>query len=66
MSDDVLVLAERHLDLLYERDGAGLILRSRDPDVVAPLVHLVRTSAANRWCLSAAIARQSGVSFTKL
>jgi hypothetical protein len=57
VSDDVLELAERHLDLLYERDGAGFLLRSRDPDVVAPLVHLVRTSAGNRWCFSAAFNR---------
>jgi hypothetical protein len=54
VNNDVLELAERHLDLLYERDGVGLLLRSRDADVAAPLVHLVRTSEGNRWCLSSA------------
>lgn len=51
-------LAELHLELLYERDEAGLLVRSRDPDVAAPLLHLVRTTEGNRWLLSAALSEQ--------
>jgi hypothetical protein len=47
--------AELNLDLLYERDGRGHILRSRDHSVEAPLLHLVRTVEGNRWSLSAAL-----------
>lgn len=50
-----LALADLHLDLLYERDDAGYMLRSRDPDVPLPLLHLVRTVQGNRWLLSAAL-----------
>lgn len=46
-------LADLHLDLLYETDERGLILRSRDHDVVVPLVHLVRTPDGNRWLMAA-------------
>ena len=52
MESESLRLAGIHLDLLYVRDAAGLILRSRDPSVTAPLVHLVRTTHGNRWFLS--------------
>src|SRR5688500_1984474 len=55
VTDDRLALAELHLDLLYETDDAGLILRSRDHDVGAPMLHLVRTIAGNRWLVSAAL-----------
>jgi hypothetical protein len=55
VTDDRLALAEIHLDLLYETDDAGLILRSRDHDVGAPMLHLVRTIAGNRWLVSAAL-----------
>jgi hypothetical protein len=47
--------ADLNLDLLYERDGSGRLLRSRDHSVRAPLLHLVRTVQGNRWLLSAAL-----------
>ncbi len=50
-----LELAELHLDALYERDVAGLITASRDPEVAAPPFHLVRTAGGNRWLLAAAL-----------
>jgi hypothetical protein len=50
-----LTLADIHLDLLYVCDASGLILTSRDPSVTAPLFHLIRTPAGNRWLLSAAL-----------
>jgi hypothetical protein len=50
-----LALADLHLDLLYGRDSDGLMTGSRDPAVAAPLFHLVRTTAGNRWLLSAAL-----------
>ena len=55
MARSGLELADVHLDLLYERDEAGLLLRSRDPEVRAPLLHLVRTTEGNRWRLAAAL-----------
>ena len=48
-----LELADIHLDALYERDAAGLVIASRDPQVTPPPFHLVRTRAGNRWLLSA-------------
>jgi hypothetical protein len=54
---DPLSLADIHIDLLYERDASGCLLRSRDPDVRSPLLHLVRTAAGNRWCLAASLAQ---------
>jgi hypothetical protein len=53
-----LALADLHLDLLYERDAAGLLLRSRDPAVAAPAFHLVRTVDGNRWLVSAALSER--------
>ncbi len=53
-----LALAGLHLDLLYERDDAGLMLRSRDPTVPAPWFHLMRTTEGNHWSLSAALSGQ--------
>ena len=53
-----LVVAEIHLDLLYERDDAGLLLRSRDPAIAAPFFHLVRTTDGNVWLLSSALSEQ--------
>jgi hypothetical protein len=50
-----LVAADTNLDLLYERDQRGLLVRSRDHSVSPPLLHLVRTAAGNRWLLSAAL-----------
>ncbi|HLF79800.1 MAG TPA: GNAT family N-acetyltransferase [Dehalococcoidia bacterium] len=55
MPKSPIELADVHLDLLYDRDEAGLLLRSRDPDVSAPLLHLLRTTEGNRWFLSAAL-----------
>lgn len=52
---DPLAVAELHLDLLYERDVEGCIIRCRNYDGPPPLVHLVRTSEGNRWLLSASI-----------
>ena len=48
-------MADVHLDLLYERDDGGLLLRARDPAILAPSFHLVRTTDGNRWLLSAAL-----------
>ena len=53
-----LVLGELHLDLLYETDDAGLLLRPRDPAIAAPFFHLVCTAAGNVWLLSAALSEQ--------
>lgn len=50
-----LALAEVNLDLLYVRDERGLIVRSRDAGVAAPLLHLVRTARGNRWAIAAAL-----------
>ena len=50
-----IALADLHLDLLYETDERGNILRSRDPDVPTPLLHLVRTPDGNRWLLAASL-----------
>ena len=55
MPPNLLALADLHLDLLYGRDSDGLMTGSRDPAVAAPLFHLVRTTAGNRWLLSAAL-----------
>lgn len=55
MQRSPLALADVHLDLLYERDEHGLLLRSRDRAVSAPLLHLVRTTEGNRWLLSGAL-----------
>lgn len=55
MDRSPLALASLHLDLLYERNEAGLLLRSRDPTVASPRFHLVRTTSGNRWLLSAAL-----------
>jgi len=47
-------LVELHLDGLYLRDAAGLMLRAR-ADRPAPRVHLVRTVEGNRWLLNATL-----------
>ncbi|RLT38313.1 MAG: hypothetical protein DWI58_15570 [Chloroflexi bacterium] len=44
---------ELHLDALYERDTADLIVRMRASDRPPPRVHLVRTVEANRWLFAA-------------
>jgi hypothetical protein len=47
-------LADLHLDLLYERDGEGRILRTRTRDQRAtPRYHLTRTTEGNRWLVAA-------------
>ena len=46
---------ELHLDALYERAAAGLILRTRASVRPPPRIHLVRTIEGNRWLLSAAL-----------
>src|SRR5687767_5069132 len=50
---NLIELADLHLDALYERDAAGCITASRDPDVIPPPFHLVRTPDGNRWLLGA-------------
>lgn len=55
MTATALELAEANLDLLYERDAAGLLVRPRDHDVPTPLFHLVRTVEGNRWLLAASL-----------
>jgi GNAT superfamily N-acetyltransferase len=55
---NTLELAELHLDLLYGRDGDGLMAGSRDPAIAAPIFHLVRTVTGNRWLLLAALPRE--------
>lgn len=47
---------ELHLDALYERDTAGLILRMRASNRPPPRVHLVRTVQGNRWLFAASLA----------
>ncbi len=46
---------ELHLDALYERDAAGLILGIRGGTRPPPRVHLVRTVEGNRWLFAAAL-----------
>ena len=46
---------ELHLDALYERDTAGLILRMRASNRPPPRVHLVRTVEGNRWLFAASL-----------
>jgi hypothetical protein len=41
--------------VLYVRDEAGNIVRSRHPGVTPPLLHIVRTARGNRWMLSASL-----------
>lgn len=50
-----LGLADLHLDALYERDDAGFLTASRDPEVPLPPFHLVRTPGGNRWRLRAGL-----------
>jgi len=50
-----LALADLHLDVQYEQDDAGLLLRPRSPGIAAPAFHLVRTIEGNRWLLSGAL-----------
>src|SRR6266446_10027402 len=50
---NLIELADLHLDALYERDAVGCITASRDPDVMPPPFHLVRTPDGNRWLLGA-------------
>ncbi|MCC6238544.1 MAG: hypothetical protein IT299_13365 [Dehalococcoidia bacterium] len=53
---DVLALAERAIDLGYQRDAYGRLLGTRDPDPRdrrEPRFHLVRTVEGNRWAVSA-------------
>ena len=50
-----LALAEIHLDLLFVRNASGLLLQSRDSEVRAPLLHVVRTPEGNRWYLGEAL-----------
>ena len=46
---------ELHLDALYERATAGLILRMRASSRPPPRVHLVRTVEGNRWLFAASL-----------
>ncbi len=55
---DPLALAAVHLDLLYERDEARLLFRSRDVSLPTPFLHLTRTTGGNLWLLSAALLEQ--------
>jgi hypothetical protein len=48
-----LSLADLHLEVLYERDKAGLLLRARGASTAAADFHLVRTVDGNRWGISA-------------
>jgi hypothetical protein len=48
----LLELAELHLDVLYERDAGGMIVRQRGTVAPPPDFHLVRTIEGNRWALS--------------
>ncbi len=53
---EVLARAELALHLGYERDQAGRLVGTRDPDPRdrrEPRFHLVRTVAGNRWAVSA-------------
>lgn len=47
-----------HLDVQYECDESGLLLRPRSKDVAAPSLHLVRTADGNSWLLSAALSHE--------
>lgn len=55
MQIDPAGFAETHLGLLYVRDRRRRLVRSRDPDVRAPLVHLVRSAMGNCWCVSTSL-----------
>ncbi len=46
---------ELHLDALYERDAAGLLLSVRGSAAPPPRIHMVRTGEGNHWLLSAAL-----------
>jgi RimJ/RimL family protein N-acetyltransferase len=52
---DPRALARLHLDALYECDASGAIVASRDPDVMPPRFHLMRTRAGNVWLLRAGL-----------
>lgn len=52
---NLLDLAELHIDALYQRDAAGSITASRDPEVMPPRFHLLRTPDGNRWLLAAGV-----------
>ena len=52
-----LALADLHLNVLYERDEAGLLVRVRSTTIAPPSFHLVRTVDGNRWLISAAMSK---------
>jgi len=60
-----LALVDLHLDVLYERDDAGHILRARGTAIAAPDFHLVRTVDGNRWATSAAMSEDEGRALRK-
>ena len=57
---------ELHLDSLYERDTAGLIVRMRASDRPPPRVHLVRTVEGNRWLFAASLSPAARVALDAL
>lgn len=44
-----------HLDVLYETDDRGRLLRIRRSDRPVPLAHLLRSPLGNRWLIGAAV-----------
>jgi hypothetical protein len=44
-----------HLDVLYETDDRGRLLRVRGSDRPPPLAHLLRTPLGNRWLVGATL-----------
>lgn len=57
---------ELHLDALYERDTAGLIIRMRASHRSPPRVHLVRTVEGNRWLFAASLSPVTRVALDAL
>ncbi len=49
------LLPALHLDVLYETDDRGRLLRVRSDSVPTPLVHLLRTGTGNHWLVSTAL-----------
>lgn len=48
-------LSALHLDVLYETDDRGRLLRVRGSDRPPPLAHLLRTPLGNRWLVGATL-----------
>lgn len=49
------LLPALHLDVLYERDDRGRLLRVRSTSVPTPLAHLFRTATGNHWLINAGL-----------